>query len=954
MQRKKKEKQQEKEQGKEVKPLSKPSWLAFLLHIGIDNFIKFCYNTGMRVNREKSKLVRASDRDFFMMRSNLDAMFDGIEIIGRKAFSGDVCLTGLRFPDCVKHIEGMAFLGCYNLQTIELPKKLKSIEDFLFYQCYRLNNVKIHNAVTKIGESAFEECYELTNINLPKNVTEIGKWAFAYCEKLQSINLPDGIKVINEGTFYRNRALNNIILPPALTEIGERVFEKCTSLENISIPDSCEKVGSGAFFYCVKLKEVKLSEAFNELPFCMFMGCESLQDITIPQNVKKIDGLAFANCKSLRNVTFKGDVSEISVNAFSNCTSLNYIDLPNSLKEIHARTFFNCINLQEINLKNVTELHSQAFHRCKSLKTVEIPNTVTKIGKMAFYECNLSHVTIPNSVIKIGERAFDLNENSNIEISLNPDVNIDENAFYIKDYNKLPKYLYYSSDASKVIISADKNPKYENSEYTRENFSAERFGNLLNTNYKNNSVKLNNLHKQGKIRFIPPAYLLKAFPYNQIEKFYINKNHTKWGMVVQKFKLDTLSGERKRNAILALFKVYYAMGGFSDKQEERQKAFDYITTYCDKFECPSEKIGEELIQRFSKFKIFEEPNKVFANFFMKYYKDNPNFMVFDIDHYKGDNYNYLTDAQKKFDDLLKDFPNMVINGNERRSKLTPLFVAQHCGEIIVYPNVDKGNESLAKLAGKYRYSQEQFDHIQKVYNQAKKQKNSYTIVADKQDSKNPISYRILEKDDILGFALGYITNCCQHIGGAAESCVDDGYLNKNSGFLVFEESVVDKQGNPTGEKRILAQAFVWYDPKTKTVCYDNIEVPKSIVAILSRKENQDKIINLDNMLSAIDESATNIMVAMNRNGNVVERVTTGKDYNSFELCLAEKYKLETNPKAKNRALKVYSDALREQFILKTYDELTNEQIAKIESMATNIQKNINTIKNELDNSVVRE
>ena len=208
----------------------------------------------------------------------------------------------------------------------------------------------------------------------------------------------------------------------------------------------------------------------------------------------------------------------------------------------------------------------------------------------------------------------------------------------------------------------------------------------------------------------------------------------------------------------------------------------------------------------------------------------------------------------------------------------------------------------------------------------------------------------MKKDDIMGFVLGELTNCCQSIGNNGETCVDDGYLNKNSGFLVFEESVVDNQGNLTGEKRILAQAYVWYDPQTSTVCYDNIEVPKSVLSELE-KAGKKKLIDL---IYAVNKSAENIMIAMNKRGTFVERVTTGEGANDLKKYLSKVYDSEVYPIAKNRAEGVYTDASKKQFIIKTYNKLSEAQIKRIESMSKNIKNNINAIKNELDGSVVKE
>ena len=258
----------------------------------------------------------------------------------------------------------------------------------------------------------------------------------------------------------------------------------------------------------------------------------------------------------------------------------------------------------------------------------------------------------------------------------------------------------------------------------------------------------------------------------------------------------------------------------------------------------------------------------------------------------------------------------MVNGNEERALLSPKFVADH-SVFIHYDDINKGNESLANLIGSYGYSQEQFEHIQNVYNKAKTLDDKYVISADKSDEEYGISFRVLEKDDTLGFVLGDITNCCQHIGGAAASCVDDGFLNPEAGFLVFEDSIVDENGNPTGEKRILGQAYVWYDPKTKTVCYDNIEIPTKILDELQKGDKHNARLSSSHLMDAVVSSADAIMSSMNKRGYEVERVTTGKGYNDLANELEKRFgEPEYNPKAKHRNFSGYSDAKEAQYVIK--------------------------------------
>jgi hypothetical protein len=69
-------------------------------------------------------------------------------------------------------------------------------------------------------------------------------------------------------------------------------------------------------------------------------------------------------------------------------------------------------------------------------------------------------------------------------------------------------------------------------------------------------------------------------------------------------------------------------------------------------------------------------------------------------------------------------------------------------------------------------------------------------------------------DDPLTVAIGTLTDCCQELGNAAESCMEHSMVDKNGRVFVIK----DKNGN------IVAQSWVWRNQNV--LCFDNIEIPK--------------------------------------------------------------------------------------------------------------------------------
>lgn len=92
--------------------------------------------------------------------------------------------------------------------------------------------------------------------------------------------------------------------------------------------------------------------------------------------------------------------------------------------------------------------------------------------------------------------------------------------------------------------------------------------------------------------------------------------------------------------------------------------------------------------------------------------------------------------------------------------------------------------------------------------------------AEKVIEMNGLKAYILPADDLRNFTVGYDTDCCQHFGGAGETCVVAATTRPNAGIFVIEKN-----------DKIEAQAFVWttgHENKDgkfvfDSIAFDNIE-----------------------------------------------------------------------------------------------------------------------------------
>lgn len=75
---------------------------------------------------------------------------------------------------------------------------------------------------------------------------------------------------------------------------------------------------------------------------------------------------------------------------------------------------------------------------------------------------------------------------------------------------------------------------------------------------------------------------------------------------------------------------------------------------------------------------------------------------------------------------------------------------------------------------------------------------------------------ILPPDDVRGFTIGYETGCCMTVDGAAQTCIKEGYLSKDAGFMaVYAED---------DRNKLVAQSFWYVNPDyPDTLVLDSIE-----------------------------------------------------------------------------------------------------------------------------------
>ena len=386
---------------------------------------------------------------------------DGIQAIGKGAFSNCNSLISMTIPESVTVIDKGAFWNCRNLTSVTIPDSVTSIGDYAFLGCSSLTSVTLPDSVTTIGGYAFGGCSKQLVFTLKK-----GSYAEEYCTKYgytyQYLPEPEfEYRLLEDGTAeitkYNGEA-ETLEIPSALdghavTSLGDGAFRNC-GITAVKIPDSVTNTGVNPFISCAKLTKISVSPDNGSLAVinCVLFSkpdrrvicypCAlTAEEYSIPEGIKAVGSGAFYGCESLVSVTIPVSVTFIDNGAFYGCVDLASAPIPEGVTVIGNRAFYGCESLENVTIpKGVTDIGVGTFQRCRALTSVLIPEGVTAIGDYAFYWCeNLTSLTIPGSVTSIGYDAFDYCSEQLV-------ITVDKGS-YARDYCAENGYTYQYPDA---------------------------------------------------------------------------------------------------------------------------------------------------------------------------------------------------------------------------------------------------------------------------------------------------------------------------------------------------------------------------------------------------------------------------------------------------------------------------------------------------------------------------
>lgn len=460
-------------------------------------------------------------------------------------------------------------------------------------------------------------------------------------------------------------------------------------------------------------------------------------------------------------------------------------------------------------------------------------------------------------------------------------------------------------------------------------------------------------------RFVPHHIVILNFPEEEIDDFL--RNSKKWSRLM-KIENYNLNDDGKS----AILKAAYSMGVFKGNDEGFSKLIKLFTDipqelsqeeYNDVIELfkDDNSINEEVRKDFEKSYTLntegkyvlrldkqkdkktvrtlrgileraeisriltpDKAHKIFDSFEMRYNEDFVDFFNENIEEILS-NPEYIKSIatiQRQFGDIVK------MNAGRRLT----LEVANDYIKKITYKSVDIGNEGLAEQAKIAGYSQEDFEAIQKLFNEGKTRE--FSSIPRVQGTVEGYTYEMLKLDDPLALTIGTLTDCCQEIHGAGQTSMEHSVISQDGRVFCVRDS----------EGRIVAQSWVWRNKDT--ICFDNIEIPGKIFELYGKKrKSTGKQEFINEILDVYKKAAEKLMqddkkiyIELLNNGSitkeqydllVLKKVTVGLGYNDIKEAIKnddslhkEKEDYKKSVKITERFPWVYTDAM-EQYILES-------------------------------------
>lgn len=301
--------------------------------------------------------------------------------IGAFAFHSCSTLDRVILPHKLTLINNSAFSGCTSLVDVTIPSSVRSIGDAAFYHCASLKNIVIPEGVVSLGSDVFS-CdvlgSVLETVYLPSTLERIEGYFAARCNSLKKFEgpcklissdghslivdnkllqytsgaslteyaIPNGVKVIENYSFYGATNLTALTIPATVEIIGSAAFEKTYNIERISGPnvlsDNRSYVYDKTLWYVADkgITEYTTPENIEVLAQGVFSDKQHLEKIIISDNVRSGNfyGYLFCGSHNLKTITISAQMRRLGYDPFGYYESNPYApEKCKSLETIYLR-----------------------------------------------------------------------------------------------------------------------------------------------------------------------------------------------------------------------------------------------------------------------------------------------------------------------------------------------------------------------------------------------------------------------------------------------------------------------------------------------------------------------------------------------------------------------------------------------------------------------------------------
>jgi len=400
-----------------------------IVGVTLSNDLKFIRDNAFRdcsqlvVNNMSTSIIEIGQYAFANTKAYTNIVFSSsISFIGQYAFSNISTLNSVVFSNGSNpNFDAYVFANNANLTNITLSNKTTSLSNYFASNCPKLASITFGEGIREINNYSFYQT-GLVSITLPSSTHTIGTSAFQNCVDLVNVTFNNSLYKILDNAFNGCSKLNNVMLPDSLIEIGISLFTNCIALDTMYIPANefvNTYIGNYNLFHNTKVFNDALNNSFVYLGgWLVDVKGSPTGDIRLADNDSKgnlvIGVLPWAGYGSYNNVniTIPNTYKIISFSAFSNMSGSNInitFEANSKVEKLGAYAFSASTGLVVVNLPDkLLRIEDRVFNNCTSLTMINLPNTLRYIGSYAFAGCISMSGTlnIPASVYELGSFSF--------------------------------------------------------------------------------------------------------------------------------------------------------------------------------------------------------------------------------------------------------------------------------------------------------------------------------------------------------------------------------------------------------------------------------------------------------------------------------------------------------------------------------------------------------------------